>query len=156
VLDMRMPGMSGLELQQELVAAGLGVPVIFLTGHGTVPMSVRALKTGAADFLQKPVEDQVLLDAIHQALEQHRQARAREAEQMSLRLLADTLTACERDVFGLVVTGLANKEIAAIPGTSVKTVKVHWGRVMQKMQASSLAHLVRMAEQLRPLISKSA
>jgi FixJ family two-component response regulator len=156
VLDVRMPGMSGLELQQELAAAGLGLPVIFLTGHGTVPMSVRALKTGAADFLQKPVEDQVLLDAIHQALERHRQAKAQEAELMSLRRRADTLTAREHEVFGLVVTGLANKEIAAILGTSEKTVKIHRGRVRQKMQASSLAHLVRMADQPRALISKSA
>jgi len=154
VLDMRMPGMSGLQLQQALIAAGLGLPVIFLTGHGTVPMSVRALKTGAVDFLQKPVEDQLLLDVIHQALERDRQARVQEAEHMRLRRQADTLTSRERDVFGLVVTGLANKEIAAVLGTSEKTVKIHRGRVMQKMQASSLAHLVRMADQLGPLTSK--
>jgi FixJ family two-component response regulator len=155
VLDVRMPGMSGLELQQELVTAGLGLPVIFLTGHGTVPMSVRALKTGAADFLQKPVEDQVLLDAIHHALERHRQARAQAAELRSLRRRADTLTAREHEVFGLVVTGLANKEIAVILGSSEKTVKIHRGRVMQKMQAASLAQLVRMADRLGPLMSKS-
>jgi FixJ family two-component response regulator len=113
VLDVRLPGMSGLELQQELVAAGLDLPVIFLTGHATVPMSVHALKTGAADFLQKPVEEQVLLDAIHQALERHRQAKAREADLLRLRRRADALTARECEVFGLVVTGLANKEIAA-------------------------------------------
>jgi FixJ family two-component response regulator len=154
VLDVRMPGISGLELQQELVAAGRDLPVIFLTGHGTVPMSVRALKTGAADFLQKPVEDQVLLDAIHQALARDRQAKTQEAEQMSLRRRADTLTAREREVCGLVATGLANKEIAAVLGSSEKTVKIHRGRVMQKMQAASLAHLVRMADQLWPLASK--
>jgi FixJ family two-component response regulator len=154
VLDMRMPGMSGLELQQELVTAGLGLPVIFLTGYGTVPMSVRALKTGAADFLQKPVEDQVLLDAVHQSLEQDRHTKAQVAEQLRLRRQADTLTVRERDVFGLVVTGLANKEIAATLGTSEKTVKIHRGRVMQKMQASSLAQLVRMADQLGPLAAK--
>jgi FixJ family two-component response regulator len=148
VLDMRMPGMSGIELQQELVAAGLSLPVIFLTGHATVPMSVRALKTGAIDFLQKPVEDQVLLDAIHQALERDRQARAQEAAHTSLRRRANTLTSREREVFGLVVTGLTNKEIAAVLGMSEKTVKIHRGRVMQKMHASSLAHLVRMADQL--------
>jgi FixJ family two-component response regulator len=148
VLDVRMPGMSGLELQQELVAAGLSMPVIFLTGHGTVPMSVRALKTGAIDFLQKPVEDQLLLDAIHQALERDQQARAQEAEHTRLQRRADTLTPREGDVFGLVVTGLANKEIAAVLGTSEKTVKIQRGRVMQKMHASSLAHLVRMADQL--------
>ena len=155
VLDLRMSGISGLELQQELLTAGHGLPVIFLTGYGTVPLSVRALKTGAADFLQKPVEEQVLLDAIHRALEQDRQTKAQAAERLRLRRLAETLTLRERDVFSLVVTGLANKEIAAILGTSEKTVKIHRGRVMQKMQASSLAHLVRMADQLGPLTSKS-
>jgi FixJ family two-component response regulator len=148
VLDMRMPGMSGLELQQALVGAGFRLPVIFLTGHATVPMSVRALKTGAIDFLQKPVEDQLLLDAIHQALEWHRQARAQEVGYMRLRRCANTLTAREREVFGLVVTGLTNKEIAADMGTSEKTVKIHRGRVMRKMHAPSLPHLVRMADQL--------
>jgi FixJ family two-component response regulator len=156
VLDMRMPGMSGLVLQQELVASGLDLPIIFLTGHATVPTSVRALKIGAADFLEKPVEDQVLLDAIYQALERHRQAKARQAELLSLRRRADTLTSREHEVFGLVVTGLANKEIAAVLGTSEKTVKIHRGRVMQKMQAPSLAHLVRMADQLAPAASMSA
>lgn len=157
VVDMRMPGMSGIELQQELEAAGLRLPVIFLTGHGTVPMSVRALKHGALDFLQKPVEDQVLLDAIHQALERDRQTRAQEAEQTRLQQRADTLTPREREVFGLVVRGLANKEVAAALGTSEKTVKIQRGRVMQKMSASSLVHLVRMADQLRlgPWTSKS-
>jgi FixJ family two-component response regulator len=156
VLDMRMPGMSGLEVQQELLTAGLRLPVIFLTGHGTVPMSVRALKTGAADFLQKPVEDQVLLDAVHQALEQDRQTKVQAAAQLRLQRQADTLTLREHDVFGLVVTGLANKEIAASLGTSEKTVKIHRGRVMQKMQAASLAHLVRMADQLGPLAMKAS
>jgi RNA polymerase sigma factor (sigma-70 family) len=148
VVDVRMPGMSGLELQQELVAAGLSMPVIFLTGHGTVPMSVQALKAGAVDFLQKPIEDQVLLDTVHQALERDRQAKAQEAERMDLRRRANTLTPREREVFGLVVTGLANKEIAAVLGTSEKTVKIQRGRVMQKMRASSLAQLVPMADQL--------
>jgi RNA polymerase sigma factor (sigma-70 family) len=148
VLDMRMPGMSGLELQQELEAAGLRLPVIFLTGHGTVPMSVRALKRGALDFLQKPVEDQVLVDAIHQALERDRQRWAREAEHRRLRQRADTLTAREREVCALVVTGLSNKEVATALGTSEKTVKIQRGRVMQKMSAASLVHLVRMADQL--------
>jgi RNA polymerase sigma factor (sigma-70 family) len=155
VLDMRMPGMSGLELQQELEAAGLRLSVIFLTGYGTVPMSVRALKHGALDFLQKPVEDQVLLDAIHQALERDRQTRAQEAEQTRLQQRADTLTPREREVFGLVVRGLANKEVAAALGTSEKTVKIQRGRVMQKMSASSLVHLVRMADQLRLGLSTS-
>jgi FixJ family two-component response regulator len=148
VLDMRMPGMSGLELQQELEAAGLHLPIIFLTGHGTVPLSVRALKRGALDFLQKPVEDQVLLDAIHQALEWDRQTRAQKAEHARLQQRADTLTPREREVFGLVVTGLSNKEVATALGTSEKTVKIQRGKVMQKMSASSLVHLVRMADQL--------
>jgi FixJ family two-component response regulator len=148
VLDMRMPGMSGLELQQELEAAGLRLPVIFLTGHGTVPTSVRALKRGALDFLQKPVEDQVLLDVIHQALKRDRQTRAQEAEHTRLRQRADTLTPREREVCGLVVTGLSNKEIATALGTSEKTVKIQRGRVMQKMSAVSVVHLVRMADQL--------
>jgi FixJ family two-component response regulator len=148
VLDVRMAGMSGLELQQELVAAGRSLPVIFLTGHATVGISVRALKTGAMDFLQKPVEDQLLLEAIYHALERDRQVRAQEAEHANLQLRADILTPRERDVFGLVVTGLANKEVAAVLGTSEKTVKIQRGRVMQKMQAPSLTHLVRMADQL--------
>jgi FixJ family two-component response regulator len=148
VLDVRMAGMSGLELQQEMVAAGHSLPVIFLTGHATVPISVRALKTGAIDLLQKPVEDQLLLEAIYHALERHRQVRAQEAEHASLRRRADTLTPRERDVFGLVVKGLANKEVAAALGTSEKTVKIQRGRVMQKMHASSLAQLVRLADQL--------
>jgi RNA polymerase sigma factor (sigma-70 family) len=133
----------------------LRLPVIFLTGHGTVPMSVRALKHGALDFLQKPVEDQVLLDAIHQALERDRQTRAQEAEQTRLQQRADTLTPREREVFGLVVRGLANKEVAAALGTSEKTVKIQRGRVMQKMSASSLVHLVWMADQLRLGLSTS-
>jgi FixJ family two-component response regulator len=154
VLDMRLPGMSGLELQQALVAAGFRLPVIFLTGHATVPMSVRALKTGAVDFLKKPVEDQVLLDAVQHALARHRQVKAQEAALSNLRRRAATLTARERDVFDLVVIGLANKQIAAALGTSEKTVKIHRGRVMQKMQAPSLAHLVRMADRLGPLTAK--
>ena len=148
ILDMRMPGMSGLEVQQGLVANGQSLPIIFLTGHATVPMSVRALKTGAIDFLQKPVEDQLLLDTTHQALEQDRRAKAQQTEHARLQRWADTLTPRERDVFGLVVTGLVNKEIAAVLGTSEKTVKIQRGRLMQKMHAPSLPHLVRMADQL--------
>jgi FixJ family two-component response regulator len=125
--------------------------------ESTVPMSVRALKTGAIDSLQKPIEDQLLLDAIHQALEWDRQAKVQQAEHTNLQRLADTLTRREHEVFSLVVTGLANKEIAAVLGTREKTVKIQRGRLMQKMRAPSLAHLVRMAALLehRPSTSKA-
>src|SRR5262245_39409272 len=148
ILELRLPGMSGLELQQQLRAAGHPLPIIFLTGHATVPVSVRALKDGALDFLQKPVDEQVLLDAVHRALERDRRTRAQDEEHRRLQEQANTLTSREREVFGLVVTGLSNKEIAATLGTSEKTVKIQRGRVMQKMCASSLVQLVRMADQL--------
>jgi RNA polymerase sigma factor (sigma-70 family) len=156
ILDLRLPGMSGLELQQQLEATSHRPPIIFLTGHATVPVSVRALKDGALDFLQKPVEEQILLDAVHRALARDRQTRAREAELQRLQRQADSLTPREREVFGLVVTGLSNKEIAATLGTSEKTVKIQRGRVMQKMHASSLVQLVRLADQLGYGVSPSA
>jgi FixJ family two-component response regulator len=148
VTDVRMPGLSGLDLQQELSSAGLDLPVIFLTGHGTVPMSVRAMKAGAVDFLQKPVDDQVLLDAIHRAIEGDQRSRTERALQNVLEGRLASLTAREREVFALVVRGLLNKQIAGELGTSEKTIKVHRARVMQKMEAGSLADLVRMGERL--------
>jgi len=148
VTDVRMPGLSGLDLQKELASAGLDLPVIFLTGHGTIPMSVRAMKAGAVDFLQKPVDDQVLLDTIHQAIELDRQTRTQRARQDQLEQRLESLTPREREVFALVVQGLLNKQIAGELGTSEKTVKVHRARVMQKMEADSLADLVRMGERV--------
>ena len=148
VTDVRMPGLSGLDLQKELGDAGLSMPIVFMTGHGTVPMSVRAMKAGAVDFLQKPVDEQVLLDAIHQALEKGSREQETLAQQTEIQERVDSLTAREREVFELVVSGLLNKQIAAELGASEKTIKVHRGRVMQKMQADSLADLVRMAERV--------
>jgi RNA polymerase sigma factor (sigma-70 family) len=148
VTDVRMPGLSGLDLQQELAKAGLSMPVIFMTGHGTVPMSVRAMKAGAEDFLQKPVDDQVLLDAIHRALERGSRNQKKQARRAGIRSRVESLTAREREVFEHVVRGMLNKQIAAELGASEKTIKVHRARVMQKMQADSLADLVRMAERV--------
>jgi RNA polymerase sigma factor (sigma-70 family) len=148
VTDVRMPGLSGLDLQTELAKAGFAMPIIFMTGHGTVPMTVRAMKAGAVDFLQKPVDEQQLLDAIHQALERAGREREQHSEHEEIQKRVDTLTAREREVFELVVSGLLNKQIAAELGASEKTIKVHRGRVMQKMEADSLADLVRMAERL--------
>jgi len=148
VTDVRMPGLSGLDLQKELAEADLSMPIVFMTGHGTVPMSVRAMKAGAVDFLQKPVDEQVLLDAIHQALERGSREQEESAQHAEIQQRIELLTAREREVFELVVSGMLNKQIAAELGASEKTIKVHRGRVMQKMKADSLADLVRMAERV--------
>jgi FixJ family two-component response regulator len=148
VLDVRLPGMSGLAFQQELVRAGVALPVIFLTGHADVPMTVRAMKAGAAEFLTKPVDEQVLLDAIHTAIENDRAKRHSAANVAELKARYGLLTEREREVLTMVVAGRPNKQIAAELGLSLVTVKVHRGQVMRKMLAKSVPDLVRMADRL--------
>jgi RNA polymerase sigma factor (sigma-70 family) len=145
ILDVRLAGENGLRVQEALRAAAWHPPIIFLTGHGTVPMCVRAMKAGAVDFLLKPVDDEDLLAAISTALEQDYRTRDSQCQRAELLQCVATLTPREREVMGLVITGLLNKEIAYALGTSEKTIKAHRARVMQKMQATSLAELVRMA-----------
>jgi len=148
VLDVRLPGMSGLAFQEELAKTGVAIPVIFISGHGDVPMTVRAMKAGAAEFLTKPFDDQVLLDAIHAAIERDRARRRDAASLTTLMAHYHQLTERERQVMKLVVAGRVNKQIAAELGLSLVTVKVHRGQVMRKMLAKSVAELVRMADRL--------
>ncbi len=148
VLDVRLPGLSGLDLQQRLAEVDMDIPIIFITGHGDIPMTVQAMKAGAVEFLPKPFRDQDLLDAIQQALDRDRHAREQRAQREALRSRYRTLTPRERDVMGHVVAGLLNKQIAGELGTSEAAVKVHRQHVMAKMRAGSLAALVRMADRL--------
>jgi RNA polymerase sigma factor (sigma-70 family) len=149
VLDIRLPGISGLDFQRELAHSGIHIPIIFITAHGDIPMTVRAMKAGAVEFLTKPFRDQDLLDAIQIALEMDRTRRQREAEIATLQVRFESLTPREREVAVMVVSGMLNKQIAARIGTTENTVKAHRSRVMEKMQAHSLAELVRTVERLR-------
>src|SRR2546425_8233070 len=148
VLDVQMPELNGLELQQALTETDRSLPIVFITGHGDIPMSVRAMKAGAMDFLSKPFDEKDLLGAIERALEKARRQSKQRAESADIKRLLETLTPREREVLLLVITGRPNKQIAAALGTSEKTIKVHRGRVMHKMQVQSVADLVRLCEKV--------
>ena len=154
VLDVRLPQMSGLDFQHRLVETGMQIPIIFITAHGDIPMSVRALKSGAVEFLTKPFRDQDLLDAIQQALQRDRAAQEQQAEIHDLQEHYGALTAREQQVMALVVSGMLNKQIASEIGASEATVKIHRGNVMRKMQAGSVVDLVRMADKLKLSLRK--
>ena len=155
ILDVRLPGLSGLDLQRRTGDAGIEIPIVFITGHGDIPMSVRAMKAGAVEFLTKPFRDQDLLDAIQQALERDSKARDQRAALEELRSRFASLTSREREVMKRVVAGLLNKQIGAELGTSETTVKIHRHQVMEKMGAGSVPELVRMADRLGVLVPKS-
>lgn len=155
VLDIRMPGSSGLDFQSELVKAGINIPIIFLTAHGDIQMSVQAMKAGAIDFLTKPYREQDILDAVRAALERDRKRREDEMSALDLRTRFETLSKREQEIMGLVTRGLMNKQVAAEAGISETTVKIHRGNVMQKMRAGSFAELIRMADTLQIRQAKS-
>jgi FixJ family two-component response regulator len=154
ILDVRMPGLNGLELQRKLSEANVYIPIIFITGHGDIPMSVRAMKEGAQEFLTKPVRGQDLLDAVQKAIVSDRVLRKERAELSEIRARFDSLTPREKEVLDLVVAGLLNKQIADELGASELTIKTHRAHVMEKTRAESLAHLVRMAERLKAALRK--
>lgn len=155
ILDIRLPGISGLDFQRRLTEAKIHIPIIFITGHGDIPMTVRAMKAGAVEFLPKPFNDQDLLDAIHQALERDRVRRQQETEIATLRERFESLTPREQEVLPWVISGLLNKQIAAEIGTTEATVKVHRSQLSRKMGAESIADLVRMAERIGIPVRKS-
>jgi RNA polymerase sigma factor (sigma-70 family) len=156
VLDVRLPGLSGLDFQRELAARNISIPIVFLTGHGDIPMSVHAMKAGAVEFLTKPFRDQDLLDAVRVALARDRTRREQEKEMADIRRRFDSLTSREQEVVSMVVAGLLNKQIAAELGTAESTVKVQRSRAMEKMKATSLAELIQMIEKVKSPLKKAS